>query len=264
MMDAQVSEVLNLVFRWVHVVAGVTWIGLLYFFNWINGHVAASLDADTKKLVVPQLMPRTLYWFRWGAAYTWLSGILLLGIVYYMGGAMVTPNNPAHLSSGAATGVGLGLLVVAWAVYDLLWKSPLGKNEMVAGSISFVLTVGVAYGLSTVMAGRAAYIHVGAMYGTLMAGNVWMRIWPAQRKIIKATKEGTTPEAGAGPIAKLRSKHNTYMSMPLIAIMISNHFPTTTYGAQYGWQVLALIVLVGWAAVKFCYVKGASEAPTRY
>jgi len=261
-MDAAVSEWLNLIFRWMHVVAGVTWIGLLYYFNWINGHVVGALDAETKQKVIPELLPRTLYWFRWGAAYTFISGLLLLGIVYYMGGVLVDPQ-VMDISVGAATGIGLGTLVVAWVVYDMMWKSPLGKNEPVAATISFLLAVGLAFGLSMVFTPRAAFIHVGATFGTLMAANVWMRIWPNQRRIITATKDGTKPEAAWGDMAKLRSKHNTYMSAPLIFIMLSNHFPGV-FGAPMSWAILGGFILVAWGLVKFAYKKGGSEAPKFY
>src|SRR6266542_3171449 len=115
-MDPKISELLNLVFRWIHVIAGVMWIGHLWFFNFVNAQVAKTYDADSKKKVVPELMPRALYWFRWGAAYTWITGIFLLGLVYYMGGILVPPDG--SMGVGAGTGIGLGLLVVAWAIYD--------------------------------------------------------------------------------------------------------------------------------------------------
>jgi len=256
-MDATMSEWLNLIFRWTHVVAGITWIGLLYFFNFINGAVAATMDADTKKKVLPELLPRTLYWFRWGAAYTWITGILLLGIVYYMGGIMVEAGST--LSVGASTGIGLGLLLVGWVVYDMMWKA-MAKNEQAAVGISFVLVAVIAWWLSTQFSGRAMFIHIGALFGTLMAANVWMRIWPAQRKIIKATKEGGTPPPEAGPMAKLRSKHNTYMSVPLVFLMLSSHFPTV-YGHEMGYAMVAGFTAVGWLITKFLYNKGASDAP---
>ena len=260
-MDANTSELLNAAFRWIHVVAGVLWIGLLYFFNWINGAVAATFDADTKKKVVPELLPRTLYWFRWGAAFTWISGILLMGIVYYMGGALLPADST--MSVGQGTGLGLGLLVVGFLVYDLLWKSPLASNEHVGMVISLALTVGVAYGLNQVFSGRAAYIHIGALFGTLMAGNVWMRIWPAQRKIIKATVDGSKPEAAWGAMAKLRSKHNTYMSVPLIFLMVSNHYPTI-YGSVNNWVLMGGIVGGGWLVTKWLYIKSGSAATKSY
>src|SRR6266700_779131 len=136
---------LEAIFRWLHVFAGITWIGHLYFFNWVNGPFQAKIDGPTKKVVNPELMPRALYWFRWGAAYTWISGVLLLGIVYYMGGGLGSP-----LGDGVGTGIGLGLLVVGFLVYDLLWKSPLAKNEMAGAVVSFLLVAGAAFGMSRI------------------------------------------------------------------------------------------------------------------
>src|SRR5947209_14613447 len=117
-MDPTVSEWLNLVFRWIHVVAGIMWIGHLWFFNFVNAQVAKTYDADSKKKVIPELMPRALYWFRWGAAYTWITGFFLLGIVIYMGGAGIDPDQ--NQSVGVAAGVGVAGLVVAWVIYDVL------------------------------------------------------------------------------------------------------------------------------------------------
>jgi uncharacterized membrane protein len=258
-MDPTVNEWLNLIFRWVHVVAGIAWIGHLYFFNWVNGHVVGALDAETKKKLIPELMPRALYWFRWGAAYTWISGFLLLGIVYYMGGVMVDPM-VMEMNVHAAAGIGVGLLVVAWPIYDFLWKSPIKKNEKLGAGISFALVVAVTFALSMLISKRAVYIHIGAMFGTLMAANVWMRIWPNQRRIIKATKEGTPADAAWGDMAKLRSKHNTYMSVPLVFTMISSHFPTV-FGHDLSWMILATLIGVGWGFVKWAYIKSGSAAP---
>jgi len=257
-MDPKVSELLNLLFRWIHVIAGIMWIGHLWFFNFVNAQVAKTYDADSKKKVIPELMPRALYWFRWGAAYTWITGILLLGIVYYMGGVLVETNQ----STGVATAVGLGGLVLAWVIYDILWKQ-MAKNEMVGAIVSFVLIVVASFGLNMVMSGRALFIHIGSMFGTIMAANVWMRIWPNQRKIIAATKAGTPPPDGAVPLAGLRSKHNTYMSVPLSLFMVSNHFPTV-YGSDLRWIFVPVIVAVGWGMTKRMYITSASSAPTQF
>jgi uncharacterized membrane protein len=252
------NEWLNLVLRWIHVVAGVVWIGHLYFFNWVNSQVAKTYDADSKKKVVPELMPRALYWFRWGAAYTWISGILLLGVVIYMGGVTMEPGSAAK-----EAGIGLGSLVVAFFLYDLLWSSPLGKSEPAAVVVSFVLLAGAGFGLSQVLPPRSTFIHIGALMGTIMAANVWMRIWPAQRKIIAATKEGQAPDAALPAIAGLRSKHNTYMSVPLILLMVSSHFPTI-YGYQQSWAVALGAVAVGWALTKLLYIKAATPKPAKF
>src|SRR5262249_6975555 len=151
-----------------------------------------------------------------------------------------------------------------FAIYDLLWKSPLAKDERVGAAVSFVLLVGLVYGLSMVMGGRALFIHTGALLGTIMAANVWMRIWPNQRKIIAGVK-GTAPapDAAVPALAGLRSKHNTYMSIPLILFMVSNHFPTV-YGWDNAWIGVLIFVLVGWGITKFLYNKSATPAPAQF
>jgi uncharacterized membrane protein len=257
-MDANVSEWVNAIVRWVHVVAGILWIGHLYFFNFVNGPLAATYDADTKKKVIPQLMPRALFWFRWGAAHTWITGFILLVLVYYMGGALAKDGG-----TGMSHGISVGVLIVSWLVYDMLWKSPLAKNEKVGAAVSFVLVAATLFGLSQVFTGRAVFIHLGGIFGTIMAANVWMRIWPAQKKLIAAAAGGPAADAAVAPLAKLRSKHNTYMSVPLVYTMVSNHFPGA-YGSEHGWLIMLAMVAVGWLAVMQLYKKSAGEAPTRY
>ena len=259
-MDANVSAVLDLIFRWTHVVAGITWIGHLYFFNFVNGQVAKTYDAESKKKIVPELMPRALYWFRWGAAYTWITGILLLGLVIYMGGVIVAPDSP--LGAGAASAIGLVLLVVSFFVYDVLWKT-MAKNEKAGVIVSYVLMLVLLFVMNLLFSKRAVYIHIGAIFGTIMAANVWMRIWPSQRKIIAATKAGTPPDAAIVSLAGLRSKHNTYLSVPLVFAMVSNHFPTV-YGMDGSWILLAVLILVGWGVTKLLYLKAASPAPAQF
>jgi uncharacterized membrane protein len=252
-----VSELLNLIFRWIHVLAGIMWIGHLWFFNFVNAQVAKTYTPEGKKQVLPELLPRALYWFRWGAAYTWISGLLLLVLVYWLGGAM-----DAAFQPHAAGGLGLVLIVIGFAVYDQLWKNV--KSEQVAAVISFVLLAVFTVALTRFMGGRAVYIHVGTLLGTIMAANVWMRIWPSQRKIIAGVK-GTAPapDPSVAALAGLRSKHNTYMSVPLVFTMVSNHFPSV-YGSDLAWLWLLLLVLIGWAATKFLYNKSASAAPAQF
>ncbi|HEY2030991.1 MAG TPA: urate hydroxylase PuuD [Myxococcales bacterium] len=259
-MDTNANEWLNLIFRWIHVLAGVMWIGHLWFFNFVNGQVAKTYDADSKKKVVPELMPRALYWFRWGAAYTFITGILLLWVVYWAGNAMGTD----RMSSYASGGIGLVIIIVCFAIYDVLWKSM--KNEMAGMIVSLVLFAVYEFILQKVLGfgGRATFIYAGGLFGTIMAANVWMRIWPNQRKIIAGVK-GTSPapEASIPVVATLRSKHNTYMSVPLIFFMVSNHFPTV-YGSDYAWVIAIIFVLVGWGITKFLYGKAGSPAPSQY
>jgi uncharacterized membrane protein len=261
-MDANTSEWLNVLFRWIHLVVGILWIGHLYFFNFVNAQVVKTYDADSKKKVVPELMPRALYWFRWGALYTWVTGLLLAGLVYYHGGLLLNEN--ATFGAGAGIGISLGSMVVAFAVYDLLWKSPLAKKETVGTVVSFLLLAGLLFGLSRVFTGRALYIHLGAIFGTIMAANVWMRIWPSQRKIIAGIK-GTSPapDPSVAALAGLRSKHNTYLSVPLMFSMISNH-ASTIVGSEHNLEILLGMVLVGWGVAKVMYMKAGTPAPAKY
>jgi len=252
---------LNALFRWIHVVAGIAWIGHLYFFNFVNAQVAKTYDADSKKKVVPELMPRALYFFRWGAAWTWITGILLFGLVYPMGGALL--DTDATMSSGVASVIALVVLFAAFFVYDLLWKSPLAKNAMAANAVSIVLIAVLAFFLARTFSGRASYILLGATLGTIMAANVWMRIWPSQRRIIGAIKNGQAPDAAIVALAGLRSRHNTFMSVPLVFLMVSNHYPTL-YGSPYAWAWALVIVGLGFALVSWLYAKSATPAPAQF
>ena len=260
----QMNEILDSVFRWLHVVAGVMWSGHLWFFNFVNGQLVKTYDADSKKKVVPELMPRALYWFRWGAFYTWVTGFLLIGVTYAMGGYLMSgPDAP--VGAGAATGIVLVAFFAAFFIYDVLWKSPLAKNEMAGAAVSFILFMAVITGVhfSGIYSARAQFIFAGGLLGTIMMMNVWMRIWPAQRKIIggiKGTNPAPTPDVPA--MAGLRSKHNTYMSVPLIFFMVSNHF-STLIGNDYNYALIGAVVLVGWALAKFFYAKAASPAPVQ-
>jgi uncharacterized membrane protein len=262
------SEWLNLVARWVHVFAGIMWVGTTYYFTWLDARLTEEEKAATgtpaqiwmvhsggfyvvEKRKVPDELSRKLHWFRWEAATTWLSGMALLVIVYYIGGGALIDRDVADLSLGAAVGIGVGVLVIGWLVYDLMMLSPLGKNEKAFGVIAYVLLVALSYGLTRVFSGRGAYIHVGAVFGTIMAANVWMRILPAQKKMIAAIKEGRKPDEALAGQAKFRSKQNTFMAVPLVFIMISNHFPGVTYGDRYNWAILAVLILLGWVAAKF-------------
>jgi uncharacterized membrane protein len=171
--------------------------------------------------------------------------------VYYVGGGALVDPDVREISVGMATLIGLGVLIAGWVVYDLLMLSPLGRNEKAFAVLAYAMLVGLSYSLTRVFSGRAAYIHVGAVMGTIMAANVWMRILPAQKKMIAAINAGNKPDDALSAQAKLRSKQNTFMAVPLVFIMISNHFPSVSYGDQYNWAVLAILILAGWIAAKF-------------
>jgi uncharacterized membrane protein len=259
-MDQDVTACLEMIFRWIHVVAGIAWIGHLYFFNFVNSQVAKTYDADSKRKVVPELMPRALYWFRWGAVWTWVTGFLLAGMVYYMSPNLLPPDST--LSMGAGIGISLTLFVVVFFIYDALWKA-MAKNEQAGIAVSFFLVAILVLAMGRVFAARAVYIHVGALFGTIMAMNVWMRIWPAQKKIIAAIKAGAAPDAALAAMAGLRSKHNTYMSVPLIFSMVSNHYPTM-YGSAHGGLALIVLVAAGWGLTKLLFMKAAGPAPAKF
>jgi uncharacterized membrane protein len=254
-MDPNLNNWIQLIFRWGHVVAGVMWIGHLWFFNYVNGPLQGKLDAPTKKLVVPELMPRALFWFRWGAAWTWITGFVLAGMVYYQTKEMLF--DPDHIGN---PWLWLAVVLVIWAVgfviYNVIMKTV--KNVVAASAINLVLFAGVYALLELVghFSGRALYIHAGATFGTIMALNVWMVIWPYQQKIIRGVKEGTPADAETIRQAGLRSRNNTFMSIPLIFTMISNHYPTV-YGMD-PWKrdaILAAIIIVGFVFVRLLYGK---------
>lgn len=245
------------IFRWIHIVAGILWIGLLYFFNWVNSAFAPTMDAETKRKVVPELMPRTLYWFRWGAAFTWVSGVLLLLIVYYHGPYLLD----AGESFGAGSLIMILLVFAAPFIYDPLYKGPL-KDPTVGfwGGLALATVILLLFAYVGNFSYRSYAIHLGAMFGTIMAYNVWFRIWPSQRKIIAATRDGQAPDAQLVALAGTRSRHNTYMSVPLVFMMMSQH--------AAGWAahplILAVVVLVGWAIVYHIYSLAPKEGPKQY
>ncbi|HWQ12159.1 MAG TPA: urate hydroxylase PuuD [Roseiflexaceae bacterium] len=267
-MDATARELLDLFLRWIHVIAGIMWIGNSLLFNFLDRnlrppeqpregsfgtiwllHSGAFYEVEKKLLPAGHPYPAKVHWFIFQNLTTWLSGIGLLILVYYMGGAayMVDPG-VANISVAAAIAVGVGTLVAGWFVYDLLWRSPLGGRPTLAAGISLALLVAVSYGLAQVLSGRAAYIHVGVLLGTLMTGNVWLYVVPSQRALVAAARAGRAQDVALAYRAKERSIHNNYMTFPLLFIMVSNHFPST-YGSALNWLILAVLML-GSAAVR--------------
>ena len=261
-MDPQLTEWPNLILRWIHVVAGIVWIGHLYFFNFVNAQLAKTYDADSKKKVVPELMPRALYWFRWGAVWTWVSGLFLLFLIYYHGGALLEIDSGMNPKT-TGTLIGLAVMLVGFAVYDILWSSALKANVQAGTAVSFVLLAAVTWWLSTLFSGRAVFIHIGALFGTIMAANVWMRIWPAQRKIIAAIKAGQAPDAALVATAGLRSRQNTYNSVPLVLLMVSNHYPLV-YGHNLAWVIALALVLAGWGGAWWMFSRSGGAAPAKF
>ena len=209
--------------RWLHVLAGIVWIGHLYFFNFVNGPFAATMNADTKKLVVPELMPRALYWFRWGAVWTWATGVVMLMLTFYHGRLVFAGGSGMGWSMGAL----LSIVVTfgGFAIYDAIMTTSIIVDQKIKNAVCYVLIALVVYVMSAHggFGYRGYVIHVGTLLGTTMAFNVWFRIWPAQQQIIAAIKNGQAPDAALVGMAGLRSRHNTYMSAALLWTMISLH-----------------------------------------
>jgi uncharacterized membrane protein len=249
---SEAMEYVNLLIRWAHVLFGVLWIGHLYFFNFVQGGFEGKLTADIKKVVVPELRPRALFWFRFGALWTWVTGLFLLGIVYYMGNPTWSADKPMGYASVA-------LIFAAFFVYDVISKK-LGAMTPAGIGANLVLMAAVIafFGLVGKMDGRTVFIHTGGLFGTAMMLNVWMRIWPAQRKIIAAVKGGTPPDAALVALAGARSRHNTYLSLPLLLLMVSNHYPSLYGGTQpeaRHYVALALVIGVGFAVARMLFQK---------
>ena len=260
-------EWLNLIVRWLHMITGIAWIGASFYFVWLDNTIRPPAPGSElakkgvsgelwavhgggfynpqKYLVAPSELPKDLHWFKWEAYSTWLSGFALLSIVYYFNAqAMMVDKTVADLSSWQAVGIGLGSLLVGWTVYDVLCRSPLGKHDLAFGAVIFAFLVAASYVLTHYLSGRAAYIHVGAMIGTMMVGNVLMLIIPGQRKLVAAMMAGKSPDPIHGIKAKQRSVHNNYFTLPVLFIMISNHF-AMTYRHEQAWLVLAVIMAAG-------------------
>jgi uncharacterized membrane protein len=243
------QEILNLAFRWLHIFAGVLWIGATWYFTWLDRRFHTT-DPDEVWMVhsggfyqvrkVQSPSPQhTLHWFKWEAAFTWLTGLALLIVVYYLGGLMSA--DPA--GNNRAIAIGVASMIVGWLLYDLV----LARNNWLALIGGFVVIVASTWLLNRYMTPRAAFFHVGAILGTCMAANVWQRIIPGQKQMVRVAREGGVPNPVLAERAKNRSKHNTYMIMPVLLIMISNHLPTTTYSHAYSWAILGGLTLVGWA-----------------
>jgi len=273
-MESAFQEALNLFVRWIHVLAAIMWIGDSFLFMWMDSHLepptkdrggqpgqvvgelymthsGGFYEVIKRKFLAKHEMPATLYWFKWESYTTWMSGFLLLFVVYYLNGAtyLVDADVSATFSTAQGILLSLGLLIGGWLVYDNLWKSPLRNYPKALAPFCFAALVAIAFGVTQVFSGRAAYLHIGAMMGTIMTFNVFFRIIPGQKAMLAATRAGTPIDTSHGVKAKTRSRHNHYMTLPVLFCMLSNHFPGTFQAAQ-PWLVLAVVFIFG-AGLKY-------------
>ena len=262
-MDPYANEWLQFLARWLHVVAGIVWIGTSFYFVALDNHLRPPADAADaergiggesweihgggfyrieKYRVAPPRLPEVLHWFKWEAYWTWLSGFALMVILYYFNADtyLVGPGEP--LGTGWAIVVSIALLPVAWVVYDALCRL-LGK-ELVLAAVLLVLTALAAWGAGELFAPRAAYLQVGAMLGTIMVANVFFVIIPAHRGLVRAKEEYREPDPAPALRAKQRSVHNNYLTLPVVFAMLSNHFPAA-YGHSWAWLVLVALMAIG-------------------
>ncbi len=263
-METAILDWLNLVVRWTHVITGIAWIGSSFFFMWLDAHLEQPAPGKEgvegelwmvhsggfyevdKFQVVPTAIPRTLHWFKWEAGFTGISGVILLAIVYYLGAeAFLIDVDVAELTRLQAVAIGVATLVAGWFAYDGLFASRFGQeNTLTANTISVVVLCLIAFGLSQLFTGRAAYVHVGALVGIVMVINVFVRIIPAQRNLIAARNAGEEPDPNLGKRAKQRSVHNNYLTLPVVFIMLSSHYPMT-FGHPQGWVLLIAVSISG-------------------
>jgi uncharacterized membrane protein len=273
-MEAYLLDWLNLFGRWLHLVTGIAWIGASFYFVWLDNHLQPSPDADVQKTgvsgelwavhgggfyhaqkyrVAPALLPASLHWFKWEAYWTWMSGFFLLCLIYYVGAeAYLVDRNVANITGATAVAIGLGTLVAAWVIYDRLCESPMGGNERALATVLTLLLVIAAYALCHVFSGRGAYIHFGALLGTIMVANVFFVIIPGQRELVIAKQQGREPDPRHGIRGKQRSVHNTYFTLPVLFVMISNHY-AMTYGHRQNWLILVAISIAG-ASIRAFFV----------
>jgi len=270
-MDSYVIDWISLILRWLHLITGIAWIGASFYFIWLDNSLqdppawkkekgikgdlwavhGGGIYEVAKYHGAPEAMPTHLHWFKWEAYSTWLTGMLLLAVVYYLGAdAYLIDPRVADLSAVQATGIGVTFLVGSWMLYSLLCSSALARSGWLLGAVLLAVGAALAWALSSVFSGRGAYIHFGAIIGTLMVGNVFRVIMPGQRLLVGALERGEAPDPAWGARAKLRSTHNTYLTLPLLFIMISNHYPMT-YGHSLNWLILLAIVVITAIARQF-------------
>tara|TARA_Y100000590_G_scaffold98109_1_gene111634 strand:+ start:63 stop:1286 length:1224 start_codon:yes stop_codon:yes gene_type:complete len=267
---------LDLIVRWTHVIVGIAWIGTSFYFNWLDSRLDRNITKEdiegelwsvhsggfyniNKLKGPPKKFPKELHWFKWEAYATWISGFVLLILVYYLNAeSIMIDKRINNLSTSSAIIISIIFIIGSWTLYDRLSKSKLIDNTILFVSISFIIAVILSYLISNIYSSRAAYIHVGAALGTIMAANVFMVIIPSQKNMVNAALNNKVPDLKKAISAKTRSIHNNYMTLPVLFIMISSHYPFT-YGHKYNWLILAIISILGALVRHFFNVRNKKQ-----
>ena len=264
-MSAYVVDWLNLLLRWMHVITGIAWIGASFYFVWLDNSLEAPNEDNQRKGIggqlssihaggfyevgkyklAPPAMPEHLHWFKWEAYSTWITGFALFTLMFYIGAdSYLLDSSKAALAPWQGILISIGTFIGGWIVYDQLCKSPLAKNTWALAILLLAFITALAWGLEQIFSARAAYMQVGALIGSCMAANVFFVIMPGQRALVAAVEKGEAPDPKYAVASKIRSVHNNYLTLPVIFLMISNHYPMT-YGNAHGWAVLLAIILIG-------------------
>ena len=262
-MESVLTEWLSLITRWLHVIAGIAWIGSSFYFIHLDlslkprAGLPQGVQGDAwqvhgggfyhmvKYLVAPARMPDELTWFKWEAYVTWLSGFALLVIVYYLGAELyLIDRSVLELTAPMAAAIAFGSLVVTWLMYEALCRSPLGRHEVALALVGYVFLVALTYGFTHVFSGRGALNQIGALIGTIMVANVFLIIIPNQKKTVAALLAGKEPDAALGLAGKQRSVHNNYLTLPVVFLMISNHYPLI-FATRFNWVMVAIVLAIG-------------------
>jgi uncharacterized membrane protein len=261
--EVVLTEWLSLVIRWLHVVAGIAWIGSSFYFIHLDLSLKAraglpdGVQGDAwqvhgggfyhmvKYLVAPARMPDELTWFKWEAYATWLSGFALLVVVYYLGAELfLIDRSVLDVRPAAAIAISVGTLVLGWLAYEALCRSPLGRSEMALALVGYVFLVALTFAFSRIFSGRGAFIQIGSLIGTIMVANVFVVIIPNQHKVIAALLAGEQPDAALGEQGKQRSVHNNYLTLPVVFLMIANHYPLL-FATRFNWLIVAIVLAIG-------------------
>ena len=278
MLPPLLLEWLGALARWVHVLAAILWVGDSFLFMWMDSsleparrpregtvvgelwmvHSGGFYEVVKRRSLTPAELPPNLYWFKWQSYSTWISGVFLLAVVYWLGGGAVLVDSGSRLSSGAAVALSAASLVAGWLVYDAACRSPLRAKPALLTALLTLAFVGAVYGFTRSFGARAAWLQTGAMLGTIMAANVWRVIIPGQTRMLAQTRAGEPVDTRPGVLAKERSTHNHYLTLPVLFMMLSQHFPSG-YGHPLGWLVLVLVSVAGVVLKYVMNARGRSD-----